>query len=111
MKKKREVGATLCVNCCTYYKPGKNEELACEGYAVVQRLIKSGKKISLEKRGKALSNDASAAALRANMCRACSFFQSDCDFILTGGKALPCGGFALLHHLLDSGEITVEDLK
>jgi predicted ATPase len=45
------------------------------------------------------------------MCGFCSFFESDCDFILTGGKALPCGGFVLLRQLLDAGEVTIEEIK
>jgi hypothetical protein len=111
MKKKAELGATLCENFCAYFKPGKNEEIACEGFVVVQRLIERGKTIPLKKRAKSGSDPASADVLRASMCKACAFFESDCDFIMTGGKALPCGGFSLLHQLLDAGEITVEEIK
>lgn len=111
MEKKSELAAILCLNFCAYYKPGKNEALACEGFAVVQRLIEGGRKLSLKKRGSSATKPATAQALRANVCRACSFHASDCDFILTGGKAAPCGGFALLSLLLDEGEITLEDIK
>jgi hypothetical protein len=111
MGKKSELAAILCLNFCAYYKPGKNEALACQGFAVVQRLIEGGRKLSLKKRGSSATKPATAQALRENVCRACSFRASDCDFILTEGKAAPCGGFVLLSLLLAEGEITLEDIK
>jgi hypothetical protein len=77
----------------------------------VQRLIEGGRKLSLKKRGSSATKPATAQALRENVCRACSFRASDCDFILTEGKAAPCGGFVLLSLLLAEGEITLEDIK
>lgn len=112
MKNKRKKKATtLCENFCIYYKPGKNEDLACEGFAVVHRLIEHGKKIHLAKRTDIIPGRATVDALRSNVCRICSFHAGDCDYILTGGKAAPCGGFVLLSHLLEGGEITAEELK
>ncbi len=111
MKKRSETDATLCANFCAYYKPGKNEELACEGLVVVRRLVEKGKKIPPAKRGAALANPLSADTLRNSVCMVCSFHESDCDFILTGGKAFPCGGFVVLSRLLDAGEITIEEIK
>jgi hypothetical protein len=42
---------------------------------------------------------------------ACSFHEADCDFVLSGGTASPCGGYVLLFHLLGSGDLTLEELK
>jgi hypothetical protein len=41
---------TLCLKHCSYYKPGKNEELACRGFHVVERLMQSGRTILMETR-------------------------------------------------------------
>lgn len=110
MKKKAALNSTLCRNFCPYYKPQKNEDLACQGYLAVQRLIAGGKRISLDKRDRLMSGTASEEALKQAMCRACSFYESDCDFILTGGESSPCGGFVLLSRLLAAGEITIDDI-
>ena len=32
----------LCRNFCPYYKPSKDEELACLGFTVIERLIGKG---------------------------------------------------------------------
>ncbi len=101
----------LCVNFCTYYKPGKEEGLACQGFKVVRRLLEEGRPLSLAKRGITRGRAETANVLRAKICTNCSFSEADCDFLLTGGKALPCGGFAFLHRLLDAGEITVEKIE
>ena len=111
MKKNTELAAVLCPNFCAYYKPGKNEELACEGFLAVGRLIEKGQKVPLGKRPPSPSSPASAAGLREVLCRACPFHEADCDFILTNGKAAPCGGFVLLSHLLEAGDITLDEIK
>jgi len=45
------------------------------------------------------------------VCTVCSFQKADCDFILSGGTAPPCGGYALLLHLLGSGDLTLEEIE
>jgi hypothetical protein len=102
---------TLCLNFCQYYKPGKNEDLACRGYAVVGRLIESGKTVPLHRpRKMKVPGKAATQELKDLVCAACPFHEADCDFILTGGTAAPCGGVLLLLHLLGSGEITIEEI-
>lgn len=109
--KKGKVDTTLCKNFCKYYKPGKNEELACQGFVVVRRLIEKGRQVSREKPRRAAAPDArTVEGLKARVCAACSFRAADCDFILSGGTASPCGGYALLFHLLGSGDLTLEEL-
>lgn len=110
MKKKEGRVKELCENHCTYYKPGRNEDMACEGFMVVRRLIEQGRDIPLGRRGPGREGTGVAAALRRSLCVRCGFHEADCDFILTGGKAHPCGGFVLLRHLLDEGKITIEEI-
>ncbi len=111
MKKKTGDMTPLCVNFCAYYKPGKKEGLACEGFRVVRRLLEAGRAFSFAKRRNAPVRSPSADMLRATMCTNCTFSEADCDFLLTNGEALPCGGFMLLHHLLDEEEITIKEIK
>jgi len=102
----------LCVNHCTYYKPGKSEELQCQGFVAVQRIVTSGKALPLERPRRAASPDLQAReGLKTCVCGPCAFREADCDFILTGGTAPPCGGFALLSHLLGSGVLTLDEIK
>jgi hypothetical protein len=102
---------TVCRNYCAYYKPGKNEDMMCQGFVVVHGILRGGKQVSLSR--PATFADPGAAAiegLRKRVCSACSFRRADCDYVLTGGTAVPCGGFALLSHLLGSGEVTLTDI-
>ncbi len=111
-EKKGKADATLCKNFCRYYKPGKNDALECQGFVVVHRLLGKGRKLSQEKPRKTAVPDARIVeGLKGRVCAACSFREADCDFVLSGGTALPCGGYALLFHLLGSGDLTLEEIE
>ncbi len=112
MKKNSTAGETFCRTFCAYYKPAKKEELACRGFIVAQCLIEKGRITPLSRPETTLSpDDATAESLRRHLCGACDFREGDCDFILTGGKALPCGGYVLLAHLLGTGTIVIDELR
>jgi hypothetical protein len=98
----------LCLKFCSYYKPGKNEELACKGYMVVQRLLREGKSLVFENSGCKSSPDLSNKIVKT-LCIACDFHEQDCDF-MQDRTTRPCGGFILLEKLLESGVITFEDI-
>ena len=111
-RKRAKEDATLCVNYCQYYKPGRNEELECQGFVVVHRLINKGRKLSQERPGTMSVPDArTLEGLKGRVCSACSFHAADCDFVLSGGTAAPCGGFALLAHLLGHGDLKLEEIE
>jgi hypothetical protein len=100
----------LCGNFCSYYKPSKEEELACRGFAAVRRLIEIGKQIPFENSQRspsALAGD----DLRKILCPTCPFYESDCDYILQEGDARPCGGFIFLGLLLDDDIICIDDVR
>ena len=108
--KKSELNKKLCEKFCSYYKPSKDSELACMGFIVTERLIKSGREIPLDK-AEQVSAIAAGEKLIRNMCASCAFYESDCDFILKEGKALPCGGFILLERLIARRIVTIDDVK
>jgi len=111
-KKTGKADITLCRNFCQYYKPGRNEELECQGFVVVRRLIGKGRHVSQEKpRRTAVPDARTVEGLKGRVCAACSFRAADCDFVLSGGTASPCGGYALLFHLLGSGDLKLEDIE
>jgi hypothetical protein len=111
-RKKAKNATMLCVNFCKYYKPSRNEDLECQGSVVVRRLIDKGIKISQERPGTASAPDArTLEGLKGLVCSACSFREADCDYVLSCGTAAPCGGFALLSHLLGSGDLKLEDIE
>jgi len=112
LRKRAKEDTTLCANFCQYYKPGRNEELACQGFVVVHSLITKGRKLSQEKPAIAAKPDArTLEGLKDRVCSACSFREADCDFVLSNGTAMPCGGFVLLSHLLGSGELKLEEIE
>jgi hypothetical protein len=100
----------LCLNFCPYYKPSNDNDLACMGFLVIERLIKKGKKISFKKMSKALDG-MTEKLLKKHLCTVCSFYESDCDFAAQKENASPCGGFILLGHLLETNIITIDDLN
>ncbi len=111
MTRSKKRHTTLCRNTCSYYKPGKNEEMMCQGYVVVHRLLERGRQIPLARPSGAPAPAArTLEGLRKRVCAVCSFQRADCDFILTGGAAAPCGGVVLLSHLLENGEVSFEEV-
>lgn len=110
--------ADLCNKFCIYFKPSRNEDLACEGFVVIEKLINRGKPIAFDKPDK-LYEYANHEMLIHALCTRCPFYQNDCDFILAvlspplhdgRQKPLPCGGFILLKHLLESNILQIDDI-
>jgi hypothetical protein len=108
MTKNPPLQQALCLKFCSYYKPGKNEALACRGYLVVERLSGEGKSLVFENRSDD-SNPILRDSLVNVLCLACDFHEQDCDF-MQDRAAQPCGGFVFLEKLLGSGVITIEDI-
>ncbi|MDH4163689.1 MAG: hypothetical protein OEW15_13515 [Nitrospirota bacterium] len=99
------------MNYCSYFKPGKNEDLACQGFIVVHSILRSGKRIPQERPDRiAIPPRRTLEGLKQRVCALCSFHDSDCDYIATSGASASCGGFALLAHLLGSGELTLGEI-
>lgn len=109
MRKKSALKQKLCAGFCCYYKPGKNEELLCRGYEVVERLEQKKIKINFNKTGKKQGQEL-VEALVKELCVTCSFFAQDCDFMLDRSKD-PCGGFILLIQNFESGAIILADIN
>jgi hypothetical protein len=109
MDEKSPLIKTLCLKYCSYYKPSKNEKLACRGFRVVERLIQAGRTILME--GPGVSGDERVTdQLLQTLCSVCTFHEHDCDYF-EDRVSQPCGGFVLLSQLLGSGKITIAEIK
>jgi len=99
----------LCEHLCPYYKPAKNDDLSCRGMLVIERLLKHRKDISFKESIRPLTEDTENMLMKY-MCIACSFYEEDCDFIRYGKNSPACGGFILLGQLLESDNISMNDV-
>jgi hypothetical protein len=110
----------LCKKFCIYFNPSKKEKLACEGFAVIEKLNKIGKPVAFDEPD-TMHDYASQKMLIQALCTHCPFYQDDCDFILAASshpfhederqRPLPCGGFILLTHLLESKILQIDDIR
>jgi hypothetical protein len=106
--KKNQTQRLLCEKFCRYYKPGKNEALACRGYTVIERVVQAGRMIDFERYGR--TPDGSAREMvRQRMCPDCAFHRQDCDF-MQDRAAPPCGGFVLVTQLIGGGVISADEI-
>lgn len=84
--------------------------LACMGFLVVKRLIKSGREIPFEKSGRPAALLTEKILLQ-NLCAGCPFYENDCDFIQYKDSSFSCGGFKLVGQLFEAGIINPDDMK
>ena len=109
MGPKPDLAQTVCLRLCSYYKPGKNEELACRGYLVLERLALRG--VPIARKTAEQYRDRTEEELLVNtLCMACPFHEQDCDF-MENSALPPCGGFLVLEQLLAKKDISIEDVK
>lgn len=106
----RTLNKEICLNLCPYYKPSKDNASACIGFLITERLINEGREFIFDMSDKTL-NAITEEALVDNMCIACSFYESDCDFVQQKRDSLPCGGFTLIGHLLGRDIVTINDIS
>ncbi len=108
MKTTHSLGQTVCLKYCSYYKPGKNEELACRCSLVVEQIMHSGKP-RVPGTFKKEHDHSAAETIIQKICRECDFYERDCDF-MQDPAAPPCGGMVVLTQLLRLKKISVDDL-
>jgi hypothetical protein len=109
MDQKYDLKQVVCARLCSYYKPGTNEEFACRGYVVLERLAEQGVPMRGAEAGQSRAREDDDPLVRA-LCMTCSFHEQDCDF-MENNALPPCGGFLLLAQLLSAKAISIEDVK
>ncbi len=99
----------VCRDHCRYYKPTKDEGLACRGLLVIERLLQDAKEIAFADAREALDR-ATEEMLARSLCIECPFSPEDCDFNMNREGSSPCGGFIVLGHLIEADRIRIDDI-
>ena len=106
----------VCAGYCSFYKPGKDEELACKGFLVLGDLALRNAEIVVNGEKK-LIQDETRVRLYGILCVRCPFFKDGCDFAAerrgetretAQEDAVPCGGFLFLGACLEQGSIDIQ---
>ncbi|NJD55338.1 MAG: hypothetical protein FIA94_02920 [Nitrospirae bacterium] len=113
---REELVQRVCAGYCSFYKPEKTGELACNGFMLAQKLFGQYRDPGYEKGGERPGSTTEHALFRA-VCRSCPFFENDCDFALwkRGGSpgslrsdVHPCGGLLFLTDAVDRGRMDIQ---
>ena len=105
-----DLQAMLCARFCHYYRPDKDEKLACQGFLVAAELIKRHKNLHLPEAASSPVPDIQEDLVR-HVCDACPFHEHDCDFYEYREGVSPCGGLMYLGMLLAEQLVTVDNIK
>lgn len=109
----------LCAGYCSFYKPGKDEGLACRGFSLMEDLVAEGREVPV-RTGRIVLDPETENDLFGVICSDCPFFAGDCDFAAwKRGESSgvireavdPCGGFLCLGHCIDKGTMDIEDIN
>jgi len=109
----------VCAGYCAFYKPGKDEELACKGFLVLRKLTLRWDETAAKGEKKVIRNQ-TRDNLFAMLCVQCPFFDDGCDFAAGRREetretakedATPCGGFLFLGACIDRGSIDIQALN
>ena len=113
---KNEAIDRICKNFCRFYKPEKDETLACRGFDLVLNLV-GEKKINEARLSEitdfTLSDYPFDELLKEHLCKRCDFVIDGCSFrddSYHGEKKTPCGGYILLTKLLEEGILKINDI-
>lgn len=88
----------VCAKFCDFYKPGK-ERPKCGSFDFLARnLTKAELRLAAEKASRDL-DFSSDSSIKSMVCDNCGFSADGCDFRAGVGKK-PCGGYAIVEHLL-----------
>ncbi len=108
-----EIRKRLCKKFCAFYKETKTEDLACQGFVIIEKLVRKGSHLpfdTFEKTDRKISKQTEKMLIQ-ELCNICPFFENDCDFIQYGWKSPPCGGYIFLGELIERQIISVDNLR
>jgi radical SAM protein with 4Fe4S-binding SPASM domain len=104
----------VCSRYCSYYKPDRKEDTACEGFNFFQRLSIQTPAIlaSLRLKQNQTFTDRYHHLLYHALCKHCDFLIDDCDFTDPDctGDPLPCGGYVAADLLLEASILNESQL-
>ena len=100
----------VCKRFCRYYKPDRKEDLACRGFVLAERLFARGLRYPVKACGSEVTGE-NEAFFRKEICPVCPFHEDGCDFFVRVEGAPACGGLIFLYQLLESGDLSIDDLR
>jgi len=89
----------ICKKFCSFYKADKKEDLKCGTFAFLSRNLTE---LEIRRAAKAAPVEFSFSedrAIKDMVCKDCDFLVDGCDYREGVGK-MPCGGYAVVEHLL-----------
>jgi hypothetical protein len=107
---KKAIEQKLCRTFCSFYKWDKDDELACLGFRVIERLLSERREVLFDVPS-CMPGPGAREMLVVRLCPKCPYHASDCDFAAKVQDARPCGGFVVLGHLLERGDLSVDDIR
>ena len=108
-----EIRKRLCRKFCAFYKETKTEDLSCQGFVTVEKIIRQGRQLpfdTVDKTDRKISKEIEQFLIQ-EICNMCPFFENDCDFIQYGWKSTPCGGYIFLGELIKRQIISVDNIR
>jgi hypothetical protein len=111
--------ATVCAGYCAFFKPGKDEALACKGFLVLQELSRAEKGLPGFPEKRELRGETREHLFHL-LCPHCPFSSEGCDFAAWNRGEMPdadregvtpCGGFLFLANCIDQGTIDIQALN
>lgn len=109
----------LCAEHCAFYRPDKEEDLACHGFVVLLKLLELRKEVPASVAKSRLIQGTEDDLFRS-LCLTCSFFKGDCDYASwkrgdssdqMREEVHPCGGFLFLGYCIDHGSLDIRTIN
>jgi len=89
----------ICKKFCSFYKPGKKEDLKCGSFAFLSLHLTEREIRRAASSAPVTYSFSEDSAIKDMVCQKCDFLVDGCDYRDGVGKT-PCGGYAVVEHLL-----------
>jgi RNase P subunit RPR2 len=89
----------VCKKFCSFYKPGKKEDMKCGSYDFLERNLTAREIKRLVRRISTEYDLSEDSSIRNLVCSKCEYLKDGCDF-RQGLDSPPCGGYKIVEHLL-----------
>ena len=91
--------SAICKKFCAFYKPGESEDTKCGTFAFLARNLTPAEIKSAASQAPTSYDLSQDKPIKEMVCKKCAFLVDGCDFRDGVGKT-PCGGYAVVEHLL-----------
>lgn len=108
VRKRPQVVKLICEHSCPFFKSGKKEDAACQGFIFFNECLnleRIEEAYSILRKGISTWRSIDRNFMDRILCRRCSFLVGGCDFRdpQYQGESFPCGGYMVLGELWESG--------